>query len=87
MGALIISANQLREEIKKTLNTCYDSSFQGIEGHYTLALAHQVDVRQPKLEAWGFFNLDNSTFVLVICAVLNYLIVLCQAIINQSNTN
>lgn len=77
--ALVTCANQLGEEIKKMLYTCFDRSLQ-CPGDFTFAIAHQVYVKQPRLNAWGFFDVDNSTFVFAICAILNYAIVLCQTI-------
>lgn len=78
--ALITSANQLSEEIEETVCKCYDRSLQGPEADLALAMAHQVYVKRPRLNAWGFFDVDHSTFVFIICALLNYTIVLCQTI-------
>jgi len=70
----------LGEEIEETIYKCYDRSLQGPEADFTLTMAHQVYVKRPRLNAWGFIQVDNSTFVFIICALLNYTIVLCQTI-------
>lgn len=63
------------------LYVCFDRSLENPEGDFTFAIAHQVYVKHPRLNAWGFFNVDNSTFVFLICAILNYAIVLSQTIV------
>ncbi|KAL1490756.1 hypothetical protein ABEB36_013401 [Hypothenemus hampei] len=82
--AMVLLADRLALETEKTIEICHKKSqdvcIADRKQNLFIKIALQTHFKNMKIHACGFFDVDNSTLVFIICTVCTYVTVIFQTI-------